>query len=364
MSISASNWCCARVGRARAISLPLYVAEFQFRYNNYRERGHFWSRNSSLLRHSHWQLSQRETKAASDLEWKQLELPFERPLRERIASLMAVATKKVTIAIAAVTLAIAATWYAWKVSTFSSLSEADARWWIRASELLLLGATVLLTVGLLGEWSDSESWKARFLYKLAKAAVILGVVGELIGDGGIFEAGDRLQELETKAVSSANLKAGEAVERAAQLEKDAAIARSELEKLRAAASWREFNKANHDKFVSLVKSLPKPIASTVIFDSVVGNPEAKHLGDLLAKALSDALSVNIEEPRGLSTCLQCTGVWVCVNSDAAPETVENGKAIRAAFEQSGVADAKFCEDPKNAMGSQSTIKTLVGPKAP
>jgi hypothetical protein len=77
----------------------------------------------------------------------------------------------------------------------SHLSEVDAKWWLNASELLLLGATVLLVVGLIGELPESESWKKGALYKLAKAAVVFGVIGEFFGDAGIFETTGRFQEL-------------------------------------------------------------------------------------------------------------------------------------------------------------------------
>jgi hypothetical protein len=56
--------------------LPLYVAEFQFRYNSRENVDIFGSADSRLLRHGHWQLSQLEKKVASELEWKQLELPL------------------------------------------------------------------------------------------------------------------------------------------------------------------------------------------------------------------------------------------------------------------------------------------------
>jgi hypothetical protein len=113
---------------------------------------------------------------------------------------MALAAKKIAIAIAAIILVTTAIWFAWEISTFSSLSESDAKGWVRASESLLLGSTALLTLGLFGEWSDSESWKNRLLYKFSKAAVIVGVVGELLGDGGIFKAGDRVQEVQENKI--------------------------------------------------------------------------------------------------------------------------------------------------------------------
>lgn len=108
--------------------------------------------------------------------------------------------KKTAIEIAGIILAIAAIWYAFRILTFSSLSETGAKEWVHISELVLLGSAILLTIGLFGEWSDSEEWKKRSLYKAAKAAVIIGMLGELLGDGGIFQAGDRVTELQDRTI--------------------------------------------------------------------------------------------------------------------------------------------------------------------
>jgi cytochrome c-type biogenesis protein CcmH/NrfG len=117
---------------------------------------------------------------------------------------MLVATKKITIAIAAIILAMAAIWYALSILSFNSLSESEASWWLRVSEVVLLVFAALLTLGLIGEWPDSAAWKKRFIYKVAKSCVIIGVVGELLGDAGIFETSARLQVLQETAIKKAN----------------------------------------------------------------------------------------------------------------------------------------------------------------
>jgi hypothetical protein len=141
---------------------------------------------------------------------------------------MAVATKKIIIAIAAVTLAIAAMWYAFKIFSFNSLSESEAKWWLFASELILLISAFLLTLGLIGEWPDSEDWKKRFLYQAAKSAVVIGVLGELLGDAGIFETSRRLQALQDRATVKLLVAANEAKERTAKAELELAKIKLEL----------------------------------------------------------------------------------------------------------------------------------------
>jgi hypothetical protein len=114
--------------------------------------------------------------------------------------------KKSAMEIAALILAIAAIWYAFKISTFSSLSEDEIKGWLHASELVLVFSAVLLAVGLVGEWQDSASWKKRLIYKASKSAVIIGVLGELLGDAGIFESSAHLQLLsDIKVEKSTNL---------------------------------------------------------------------------------------------------------------------------------------------------------------
>ena len=139
------------------------------------------------------------------------------------------------------------------ILSLSSLSADDAKWWLGASNALLMLSAVVLVIGLGGEWSGSDSWKKRIWYNLAKAAVILGVVGELLGDAGIFETSARLQALEEGAISDADTKASDAIKRAADLDiraavlnKEAADLRAALDKERAKTSVRPWTKEQFD----------------------------------------------------------------------------------------------------------------------
>jgi hypothetical protein len=118
----------------------------------------------------------------------------------RIIERIARAIPKSAIEIAAIILLTAAIWYAFEILVFSSLPESEIRDWLRVSEWVLFASAILLAIGLVGEWKESEEWKASLTYKAAKYLVLIGVVGELLGDGGVFKAGDRVTDLQDKKI--------------------------------------------------------------------------------------------------------------------------------------------------------------------
>jgi hypothetical protein len=169
----------------------------------------------------------------------------------------------------------------------SSLSSDDAKWWLGTSELLLIVSAIVLSLGLGGEWSDSDAWKKRVWYKLAKAAVILGVVGELLGDAGIFEATARLQTLEERSIADANAIASAAKDRAASAEKEAAEANEhaqllgkQTEELRAKnlalekhISWRELSSDTITKLRAAIAAVPTSVPRKVVFSYLLGDQD-------------------------------------------------------------------------------------------
>lgn len=137
---------------------------------------------------------------------------------------------------------------------------------------------------------------------------------------------------------------------------------SKVSKAEEKAKGRHLSDQQREMLVSILKGLPHSPTPKVVFDSVVGSPEAKKYGGQLTKALSDSIGVHIDEPLGLSTCLECIGVWVAVNENATEETHKYGKAISEAFNRAGVIGAKFATDPRNGQGTPTTVKVIVGPK--
>lgn len=89
-----------------------------------------------------------------------------------------------------------------------SLSKSATNSALNWSELALLVFGVVLVIGLVGEYKTLEPHSRRM--KLFEMLVIIGVLGELVGDGGIFVFSNQLQVISESEIADANKKAGEA----------------------------------------------------------------------------------------------------------------------------------------------------------
>lgn len=89
-----------------------------------------------------------------------------------------------------------------------SLSKSATNGALNWSELALLIFGIVLIVGLVGEYrtSDPHSRCMKFFEML----VIIGVLGELVGDGGIFLFSHQLQVISDNEILEANRNAGDA----------------------------------------------------------------------------------------------------------------------------------------------------------
>jgi hypothetical protein len=210
---------------------------------------------------------------------------------------------KITIALAAAILVIAGTWYALNIPTFNSLSEPDAGRWLRSSEVVLLVSAALLTLGLLGEWPDSDQWKKRLAYKVAKALVIIGVVGELLGDAGIFETSARLQVLQETAISKA---------------------RDDLDKERQKTSARPWKK---EQFDAIQEVRGKVEAVGVVVEK--GCNECRFFANHITRALHEA-GVELYGDENSLDGFQGTGIFVYLPVGADFETDPLMVALRKA----------------------------------
>src|SRR5258708_39988984 len=106
------------------------------------------------------------------------------------------------------------------MDTLSLISKSATSTALDISEILLLLFGVLLVIGLIGEYAESDRWKRHV--KIFKMCVILGVAGELLADGGIFIFSRHLQTIAEIEI--------------AQLTKEAADAKTSADNAASASS--------------------------------------------------------------------------------------------------------------------------------
>ena len=245
------------------------------------------------------------------------------------------------------------------------LSKGATSQWLGVSEWSLLLFALLVVAGLVEEHRHPW-WHPRT--ELFALMVVIGCAGELLSDGGVFFFSRHLEALSNIEIEGLRLRTADAMDRASQadqrseeLEQRNLVLQSDVLKLQEAASWRDFSGPQRDKFISLTKKhLVRAPTFAISIDSVVGNPEAKRYGGQIAAALSAAFGVSVAEPRGLSSCVECTGVWVCINANSEGLS-DDAKALTDLLKIAGVRSTKFCTDPRNGQGVNN-IKIIVGPK--
>jgi hypothetical protein len=85
-----------------------------------------------------------------------------------------------------------------------SLSKAATTTALNCSELSLLLFGIVLVIGLVGEYKTDQHSRRM---KLCEMLVIIGVLGELLGDGGVFLFSNQLQVISDNEIREANNKA-------------------------------------------------------------------------------------------------------------------------------------------------------------
>jgi hypothetical protein len=91
---------------------------------------------------------------------------------------------------------------------FFALSKSSTSTALNWSELALLVFGIVLVIGLVGEYKTLEPHSRRM--KLFEMLVIIGVLGELLGDGGVFLFSNQLQVISDKEIAEAIRSAGDA----------------------------------------------------------------------------------------------------------------------------------------------------------
>jgi hypothetical protein len=160
----------------------------------------------------------------------------------------------------------------------------------------------------------------------------------------------KIRDTESKrALAHAREVSAQANERAAQLEKEAAFAQLETERLKELMAWRRLTVQQHDLLVSTLKG---KIPEKIWVEYVESDPEASQFQADIAKTLEDAgIKLQKYSGWGRGVGLQIT------HGDSS-----TGQILKSAFASVGI----FFED-RNEPGlasAKDSIEILVGTKAP
>lgn len=173
---------------------------------------------------------------------------------------------------------------------FLSLSKAWTESALSWSELALLVFGALLVAGLVGEYRTAEKSK---WYKRFEMFVIIGVLGELLADGGIFLFTSHLEMLNALEVAALNKEAGQAHERANKLElaseqqrERAAKAEVELLALQERLKPRSLSQELRVRLIDTLRASPKK--GRVLVTCVAGDLEGCRFSLELRACLEEA----------------------------------------------------------------------------
>jgi len=119
------------------------------------------------------------------------------------------------------------------MGTLLSFSKSTTTVSLEISEIALFLFGVLLVVGLIGEYAESEKWK-RYV-KTFEMCVIIGVAGELFTDGGIFVFSNRLQTIANQEIAVLTKQSGDTKDSAVKAADAATIAKNQSDAAVASA---------------------------------------------------------------------------------------------------------------------------------
>ena len=176
-------------------------------------------------------------------------------------------------------------------------------------------------------------------------SLIVGVISTyaIVASGSIRDQQSKQELVEAKAETA------KAHERAALLEKDAAAARLETERLKLLAAWRRVSIEQHRR---LVESLKGKVKGKVWVEFVDSDPEAAQFHADIWQTLNDA-GVSVQWYSGWE---RAVGLKI-----TNPET-EDAKAIQEAFRAVGIIF-----EPKTEPGlksAASNVEIIIGSKSP
>ncbi len=197
------------------------------------------------------------------------------------------------------------------MGTFFSLSKSATSVGLNISEIALLLFGVLLTLGLIGEYSEADRWKKYV--KVFEMFVIIGVAGELLADGGIFLCSSHLQTISDLEVGSLNVRATQAEATAKGFERQIADANARAKG--AEAQVASANAASRDAVAKVSTAEARIAEATARAAEANKKAEAERLERLKLEAIVAPRSLTLDQQREIAdACRKFKGHAVLVNS--------------------------------------------------
>ena len=191
------------------------------------------------------------------------------------------------------------------------LSKDEAAIWLNISEASLVVFGAILTLGIIGEYREHERW-------LWKSLVIIGVSGELIGDGGVLVFSHRLQQIEGYEISQLDIRSTAALHNA-----NAAIRKAKAASDEANSAKLESGNAKDlaGQASTLATNARKHVASLGTDVAAV----KERANDLTAKLVEANRKVDEELDARVKLEAQLINVEVCNAPRVIPSWSANGK---------------------------------------
>ena len=187
---------------------------------------------------------------------------------------------------------------------------------------------------------DVSEGVANTIHTAGNVFVVIGAIFAFLGTIGIFWGGgvrDRFVALRlsgnTTATAKANEAAARANERTASLEKDAATAQVELERLKSKLAWRTITEASAETFKRLVADAPK---AKINISYLTNNEEVVSFITQLAKLLR---SSGYDAPASLSEMnafMPIGGLTIGVTISVKSEQDKAAAALQNALKTIGI----------------------------
>jgi hypothetical protein len=262
-----------------------------------------------------------------------------------------------------------------------SLSKPATETLLDVSEIILIGAGLILTVGAIGEYLEEHGRLPRWIAWPRVVFIIMvvaGLLGEFFSDAGVFVFSRHLQtiaDLEIAHLEASNVGlrkdfADAQKETALAIDRAAAADLARV-KLEASMEWRKLSKEQEIKLCSeLGPQLAKKYHVNAIFGDMEAESYAVSIGDALDRCeMSGGITPSTNPPHwGFSGRWKpherpLWGVWVTYSP--IPTTGHFGKAeaivLRDKLRASGIKVSGITDDPEGVLPLGIIF---VGPRPP